>query len=118
MNDINQVDWDSYLKNVNPNKAIIKTIHIIETFLEKHAPTQKVKMKKVNEKIKPWITQGILISIKNKKKLHKRFLTEKNPTTKLQLHNQFKTYRNLITTLNRRSKCSYFKEYFYKIKKP
>ena len=53
---------------------------------------------------KPWITQGLLKSIKTKSKLHNAFL--RNPSSLN--HVQYKQYRNKINHLLKISKCSYY----------
>ena len=47
---------------------------------------------------KPSITKGILISIKIKNTLYKKFCCAKDNKLKPDLHNKFKKYRNLILT--------------------
>ena len=45
---------------------------------------------------KPWITQGILTSIKKRDQIHKLFIKSKNTADKLTLETEFKKYHNLI----------------------
>ena len=59
--------------------------------------------------IKPWITQALLISIRQRDKLRK--LVAKNPNNP-NLLNNFKAYRNLLTKLTNKAKTSYFKQKF------
>ena len=66
---------------------------------------------------KPWITKGILKSIKTKNTLHNKFCRAKDNKSKSDLHNKFKKYCNLILTLSRKSKDSYFKSFFEEQKK-
>ena len=61
---------------------------------------------------KPWITSGILKSMKKRDIFHKDSATEKDPIKKAQLCTIFKAYRNLIVTLLRKSKKAYFTNYF------
>ena len=57
---------------------------------------------------KPWITSDIIISIKNKNKLHKKFCRAKDQEKKSQLHKQYKDYKNHIMNLSRKNKESHF----------
>jgi len=57
---------------------------------------------------KPWLTKSILISIKNKQRLHKTFYRNGNNFEK-QL---YKNYANLLTRIKKLSKQSYFKQLF------
>ena len=63
---------------------------------------------------KPWITQGILTSIKKRDQIHKLFIKSKNTADKLTLATEFKKYRNLIVRLCRKSKKNYFLNYSHK----
>ena len=74
--------------------------------------------KRKNEKHnKPWITNGIANSIRNKKKLSKKLCRAKDPERREELHKLYKAYKNHVTNLSRRSKESYFKQLFEENKK-
>ena len=51
----------------------------INKVIKKHAPLQKVSRKLSRIRQKPWMTKGLLISIKNKLKLYRNFFL-KGPT--------------------------------------
>ena len=53
---------------------------------------------------KPWITQGLLKSIKTKSKLYNALLRNLSSLN----HVQYKQYRNTINHLLKISKCSYY----------
>ena len=61
---------------------------------------------------KPWITKGILVSVKRKKKIYNKFCQAKDPERKRSLHETFKKYRNIIANLTRISKKKHYKNYF------
>jgi hypothetical protein len=61
---------------------------------------------------KPWITNGIITSIKIKNKLHKKFIKCRNENLKLQYFQKIKYYRNQISNLLRYSKKTYYSTYF------
>ena len=65
-----------------------------ETFnqiLDKNAPLRKLSIQE--EKLKKTrITLGILVSIKYEKKLHRKYISGKDPYRKIILHNEFKKY--------------------------
>ena len=54
--------------------------------------------------LKPWLTPGILNSIKIRDRLFVKFKNAKDKERKLTLHASFKTYRNTIVDLLRQSK--------------
>ena len=47
-----------------------------QSILDKHAPMRLQTRKEVKRKFKPWITRGIINSLKTKYKLHKAYLTD------------------------------------------
>ena len=65
-------------------------------------PLEKKKLKE-----KPWLTKGLLKSIKQKNKMYKKFLDRSNCS----LYTQYKKYRN---TLNRALECAK-RNYYSKI---
>ena len=88
-----------------------------ETLLDTYAPIQKLNKAESKLKSKPWLTRGIMTSIKKKKKIYKKFIKVKNSTEKNILYNEFKRYRNLVTILNRISKAKHYHHYFTDHKK-
>ena len=82
-------------------------------------PCTKKKITKKQQKSlpKPWLTKGILKSIKVKNKTYKQFCKSTDPLKKNELHIKFKTYRNSIVKLTRQCKEDYFKSYFENNKK-
>ena len=63
-------------------------------------------------KQKPWLTSGILKSMKTRDNIYKKFLLAKDPLRKQNLLRDFKIKRNLITSLIRSSKSQYYKTFF------
>ena len=52
------------------------------------------KRRKKNYKVyKPWISKGLMKSIKRKNKLYKQFLQSRNPV----IESKYKTYKNKLT---------------------
>ena len=71
-----------------------------------HAPIKILSRKEQKLKAKPWITKGIINSIKNKNVMFK--LAIKDKTTKFSV--SFKKYRNLLNRVIECSKRFYFKQ--------
>ena len=61
---------------------------------------------------RPWITQGLLVSMKVRDKLSKRRARAKDPQIKSELSEKYKRYRNMIVTLLKQSKNNYYSSYF------
>ena len=72
------------------------TFHeILISNIQKHAPLKPVSRKMYKQKLKPWITKGILKSISIKNKHYKKFLK----TNKSIWYQNYKYYRDLINHL-------------------
>ena len=70
------------------------------SILDAHAPYKLLNKKEQELERKPWITKGILTSIRKKAKLYKTFKNTENSG----IYATFKYYCNLLNTLIRKSK--------------
>ena len=97
------VDWDFVNKEDNPEISYSKFIGKTSELLNMHCPLQSIK--KSNRKLtrKPWITIGLLKSIKMKDKLYKKFITKSTDENKL----KYTKYRNILNNLLRKAKKDY-----------
>ena len=68
---------------------------IVDTYV----PLKKLSISEMKLLSKPWITHGIMTSIKNKGKIYKKLLKSKICQQKERLYNEFKRYRNNINIL-------------------
>ena len=93
---------------VNAEDAYILFHEKYLSILDAHAPFKLLNQKEQELERKPWITKGILTSIRIKAKLYKSFKNSKNSD----IYAKFKCYRDLINTLIRKSKKQYYKIYF------
>ena len=102
-----QVDWGSILARMQGNIAIAfsKIYNKLNKLVKKHAPLKPLSKRKFKQSLKPWITKGLLKSIKIK---NKNALFASGDIDK------YKFYRNKITTLIRQSKKLYYHTYFTK----
>ena len=89
--DVNEL-WNSFRKSFNG-------------ILNKHAPQRLQTRKESRINSKPYLTKGILKSIKTKQKLFKKTIIE--PTE--ENWNYFKLYRNNLTRAIKESKKAYYK---------
>ena len=80
--------------------------------LDKYIPLKKVSNKRFKRGFKPWITIGILKSLRKRSDLHSRYLRAKDPERKQSLYHRYKVYRNMLVTLIRKSKQNHFNKYF------
>ena len=112
--DFFEINWKDKL-NLNERNIDLSFDNfykIINNLLDTHIPLKKLTKKQIKTMSKPWITQGLLTSIKKRDQIHKLFIKSKDLQEKLILEKQFKKYRNLIVHLCRRSKKNYFSGYF------
>ena len=109
-----EIDWEKELKMTNNdvNFSLDRFLEILNNTLDNHAPYKTLSKSKIKTLTKPWITQGIIKSIKIKNNLYKKLCKSKNIQNKNILSHKFKQYRNLIKTLTRRSKNNYYYHYF------
>ena len=104
--DFLEINWENTLElnKQNVNTSFDNFYNSINNLLDKYAPLKKLTKKQIRTMSKPWISQGILTSIKKRDHLFKLFIKSKNPIEKSTLEKQYKQYRNLIVCLCRRSK--------------
>ena len=76
------------------------------------APLKKMTHNEQRLKLRPWISKGILKSIKVRNSLYKQMAINNSP----EITSKYKQYRNLIVTLQKRSKELYYKSFFEKNK--
>ena len=74
-------------------------------------------IQRLDMKLNHGSTPGLANFIRNKNKLYKSFCKEKDPKLKESYEKQFKSFRNHISSLLRKTKDSYYKQYFEDNKK-
>ena len=120
VNAIENIDFSAHISNspdCNPdtNFQIIKTL--IDNCISHHLPFRTVKFNRYQHKINPWITNGILKSIKNRDKMYKEMkVCNPNSQEYDRLKRNVQSYNNLIKKLIRCSKQSYYNNLFLKHK--
>ena len=109
-----QVNWTQIFNNLSSEEALNIFLNKLEDILNIMAPMKLLSKKELKLLNHPWLTQGILISIKSRDTLYKNFISEKNLIKRQLLHNLYKKHRNLLFSLERTSKKLYYAEYFQK----
>ena len=92
-----------FYNNCTVNEQFERFLDIFNITLSKHAPLRRKSRKEKKLNSKPWITKGILISSKTKKKLYVANL--KGSANDVQL---YKTYRNKLTHVKEQAKRKYY----------
>ena len=110
--EIRGLTWEEILNaNTNPDNAYNNFLEIYLTAYEKHFP-QKLIKNRIDKNRSPWMTNGLLKSVKRKNKLYKTFL--KNPSGKNET--KYKKYKNKLNHIIKISKKIYYEEKFIKYK--
>ena len=81
-------------------------------FLINMHPSKNYQSQRKNSQKNPWITTGILNSIKNKNRLYRKVIRAKDPVRITNLRNKFKLYRNKLDKILKASKSMHYQKYF------
>ena len=117
--DVSDMDWENMvkLKDQDVNSATQNLYQGVTYLLDELAPCHKISKQVYKLRFKPWINREILDQIKERDKLLKHFIKEKNDDLKLDTRNRYKLLRNRITSMKRVSIFKYFDDYFDKNKR-
>ena len=100
-----------------PDKNYSTFENVLLDLKEKHLPTKKVKYNKYKHKDSPWITQGILQSIKFRDDMYKQLkCTPHNDPTYLVLKQNLNVYNCILRKNIRNAKILYYNDLFTKFK--
>ena len=102
---------DKLRRNLSNNlDADSKFTLFLDTFIDvvnTHSPLVKLSRRKTKLAAKPWITKGILKSIKTKNRLFRKKIKHHNNVEYLQT---YKKYNNILTHIKKKSKIMYYKQ--------
>ena len=101
--DLANENWHDILEENDVNKAYEYFINKLTHYYDKNVPLVQSKQHK-NKIRNPWITLGILRSIKKRNKLYKSYIS--NPSE--QNCNKYKRYRNNLNSVIRTSNQMYY----------
>ena len=111
-NELRNIRWPDLFYEKSCEEQISIFLAQTNRLLDEMAPVRKLTKKEINLRQTPWLTNGILKSMKSRDKLHSKFLKAKDPITKERRFIEFKRSRNLINSLVRNSKKNYYNEFF------
>ena len=95
-------------QELHANELSKEILDTLVNNLEIHAPYKKLSRKETENKQNPWLTQGILNSIKTKTKLYKKFMRTKSSI----YFDEYKTRRNMLNNHIRANKKMFYRDYF------
>ena len=112
MRDIEELNLKQKIENIRGQiKQKYTFFHEnIMKVIDKNAPLKKLTKEELKRSKIPWITKGILTSIKKKYILLKKFIKSNDQLTFL----RYKTYREKINHLIRKCKKKYYTDFFQK----
>ncbi len=112
--DFINVNWNEIIapEKMDPNYSLEMFNEKIEELVNKHLPLKKMNKKDFKLQAKPWITPGIINSIKRRDMLLNSFVKAKDANRKEELHTKYKCLRNKIVALIRTSKKNHYQKYF------
>ena len=101
--ELSKIDWKHPVSenNNNVDQSFSAFYSKLNKTIDKHAPIKPLSTRKAKQRTKPWITKGLIKSIKIKNKLF--YSGDKD---------KYKLYRNKILLLTRLSKKLYYHNYF------
>ena len=103
--DLSTETWNNVYNSQSPNTAYLHFIHNLTTHV--HNNTHSYIRKKKIKPIKPWITRGLIESIKVRDKLNMRRKQQPHNT---HLTQQYRSYRNTPNRLIQTTKDTYYKQ--------
>ena len=114
--DILNIDWHEVLSAelMDTNHSFDRFDKKVSEIVDRYVPLKKVNKKELRLQTKPWITPGIIKSIKRRDKLLRLYIKTNEINRKEEIHSQYKVLRNKITTLIRNSKKNHLQNYFTK----
>ncbi len=108
------INWNIAISpnKMDSNYSLDKFLDHAIAVVDKHTPMNKMSKKDFKLESKPWITPGILASIKRRDSLLRKYIKSPEGDGKNELHLQYKVLRNKIVALLRLSKNNHYRKYF------
>ncbi len=110
-NELADVDWNSVLLADNIDGCYTSFIQKLNHLLDKCTPYKRIRSCK-NIIVNPWMTKGLLKSIRRKRRLYKQYLSHPAESNK----RKFVRYKNKLTNVIRAAKKNYYTMMFNKEK--
>ena len=101
--DVDSVDW-TCIDSMDVNEAFEYYHHILLKSIDAHCPKREYSISYDKIIRDPWITKGLMKSIRKQKRLYLRHLHSSD----LECTNKYISYRNVLKKLLRHSKLNYF----------
>ena len=107
--DVNAVDWMNVCNESNDiHEEAANCISILKQIADKHVPIKHASQSKRRQLAKPWLTRGVLISVKHKQKLYKSHFLSSDPDKM----REYKLYANALNRIKNKAKNDYYCQRF------
>ena len=103
---LQDIDWNMELLDKSANEAYTCFQMKVQEILDTEVPVKTIKVKPNKILNEPWMSQGLLKSIKKQKRLYRKTIN-KNSTEIDEL--KYKEYRNKLSQILRRTKEEYYR---------
>ena len=109
---LSEVDWSNIFNDCDDlNESCTNFLSEYTTHFEACFPLKKAKRNNLIPKT-PWISNGLLVSIRKKNKLYKKFVSKPNSV----MSERYKAYRNKLNHLIRIAKRNYYDSQFLRVR--
>ena len=105
LSDLYNESWDNVINCQDPDVSLDCFYKTLNTAIEKHTTTKYRKVSSKHKKIKPWITFGIIKSIRTRDKL--AYKLTKEPLN-IELKSKYRKCRNILTSVIKCAKMIYY----------
>ena len=99
-NELKVINWDRLFEERNIDEQVSIFLGKINGLLDEMAPVRRLTKKEINLKQNPWITRGILKSMRNRDKLYREFVKERDITKKQKIIQLTKFYATKLLHLS------------------
>ena len=110
---LSKTSWPSFFNGEDPNESYNGFINEYSRIFETCFPLKVIKGKQMYKYRSPWLTPGLLKSIRKKNRLYKNLIKSPNISREL----QYKAYKNKLNHLIRIAKRTYYDNKFESAKK-
>ena len=100
---LSEYDWNDVTSTLNVDEAYNIFINKITDAINKHLPMKTIKFNKNKHKGNPWITRGILNSLKTKEKLYIKMMKSAGMPSFNYNQNKYNTYKMIYTKMHQKS---------------
>ena len=113
-NQFENLNWDEILniEEGDVNSSLNSFLGHTTSLFEEHVPLVKITRREFNLFHKPWISSGLLTSMRVRDSLFREYLSASSPDIKSFLRSSYTFYRNRIVSLLRLSKKLHYSRYF------